>query len=134
MISGSVSRVVIDASAFARYMATPGGDIIRDLERRATDVQAGARAIVRKRTRALERSIVKTPGVDGRGPFVTVGSDLDYALIEHDGSRPHVIRPRNRKVLRFVGAGGSVVFAQQVNHPGTTGTKYLVRALPLAGS
>lgn len=33
------------------------------------------------------------------------------------GTRPHVIRPRRRKALRFV-VGGQTVFARKVNHPG----------------
>lgn len=38
-----------------------------------------------------------------------------------EGTRPHVIRPRSKKVLRFK-VGGRVVFARQVNHPGFKGT------------
>lgn len=35
------------------------------------------------------------------------------------GTRPHVIRPRNAKALRFRGSSGEHVFAGKVNHPGT---------------
>lgn len=46
----------------------------------------------------------------------TVGSNKVYAAIHQLGgkTRPHVIRPRNKKALAF---GGHVV--KQVNHPGS---------------
>lgn len=39
-------------------------------------------------------------------------------LFNDEGTRPHVILPKKRKVLKFE-AGGGVVFARKVNHPGT---------------
>lgn len=46
-----------------------------------------------------------------------VGTNVKYAAIHQFGgkTRPHVIRPRNKKALAF---GGRVV--KQVNHPGST--------------
>ncbi|MDE2100384.1 MAG: hypothetical protein KGL39_24240 [Patescibacteria group bacterium] len=35
------------------------------------------------------------------------------------GTRPHIIQPRTKKVLRFVASSGEVVFAPIVHHPGT---------------
>lgn len=58
----------------------------------------------------------------------TVGSDVEYAAMVNDGTRPHVIRPRRAQVLRFQ-AGGQVVFARVVNHPGTRARPFLDRAL-----
>jgi hypothetical protein len=52
-------------------------------------------------------------------------------MFEHDGTAPHVIRPRTKKMLRFP-SGGAVVFARVVHHPGTTGSQFMTRALPLA--
>jgi hypothetical protein len=46
-------------------------------------------------------------------------NDTDYALDVHDGTAPHVIRPKSPGgVLRFE-TGGQVVYATHVNHPGT---------------
>lgn len=47
----------------------------------------------------------------------TIGTTVPYAAILHNGgkTRPHVIRPRNKKALSFNG----MVF-KQVNHPGST--------------
>lgn len=51
--------------------------------------------------------------------FQIVGEvDTDYAEYVSAGTRPHVIRPRNAKALRFK-VGGKTVFATRVNHPGT---------------
>lgn len=123
----------VDGAALARFSRSPDGPVMRDLMRRADRVQLGARVIVRKRTRALEKSIVKRPRPYApRGPEVAIGSSLYYALWEHEGTPPHVIRPNRMKVLRFPGRGGAIVFARTVKHPGTNGSHFLTRALVLA--
>ena len=45
-----------------------------------------------------------------------------------DGTRPHIIRPRRAKALRF-DVGGRVVFAAVVHRPGTKPNPFLQRAL-----
>lgn len=49
------------------------------------------------------------------------------------GSRPHVIRARRRKALRFT-VNGTVVFRRSVMHPGTRGSGFLTRSLYDGGS
>lgn len=44
--------------------------------------------------------------------------DPEYAGYVAHGTRPHEIRPRNARVLRFE-IGGEVIYATKVNHPGT---------------
>jgi hypothetical protein len=79
--------VVIDPDAVAKYARDGGGPILADLTRRATNVQGGARTQVGKRTRRLERSIVKRPGVDEKGPYVDVVTEgVSYAKYHHDGT------------------------------------------------
>ncbi|MEW2127109.1 HK97 gp10 family phage protein [Streptomyces sp. NPDC007259] len=58
----------------------------------------------------------------------TIGSDVHYAPYVNDGTRPHVIRPKRAKALRF-NVGGRTVFAAVVNHPGTRANPFLDRAL-----
>lgn len=48
------------------------------------------------------------------------------AFLEH-GTRPHTIVPRYRKALRFT-AGGRLVFARRVRHPGTRPYRFLSSA------
>lgn len=48
----------------------------------------------------------------------------------HEGARPHLIRPRRAKALRFE-VNGQVVFTQLVRHPGNRANPFLTRALRL---
>jgi hypothetical protein len=91
MVKGRVasdgSYVYIDPDRLAAYVRDNSGDIMRDLTRRATRVQAGARRQVGKRTRRLERSIVKRQGVDARGPFILVVTEgVPYGIWHHEGN------------------------------------------------
>lgn len=61
-------------------------------------------------------------------PQFTVFSNVEYAPFVNDGTRPHVIRPKNKQVLRFT-VGNQVVFAKVVNHPGTRARPFLDRAV-----
>jgi HK97 gp10 family phage protein len=48
------------------------------------------------------------------------GTNVKYAAIQEFGGKtpPHIIRPRNKKALKF-DIGGETVFAKYVNHPGS---------------
>lgn len=61
-------------------------------------------------------------------PRVTIEVNVDYASFVHDGTRPHIIRPRNARALRFM-VGGQVVYARVVHHPGTRARPFLDRAV-----
>lgn len=128
MIQVRLGEVRVDPAALRRYTRAGGGPVIADITRRATNVQTDARHRVQKRTRVTERSIVKRVVVEGRGVVGYVVTDSPIGRYLHDGTEPHVIRPRNRKVLRFP-ANGAVVFSVRVNHPGTEGSKFLLLAL-----
>lgn len=117
------------------FILDPVGPVYRELDRRMTPVQLEAKRLVRKRTGKLAASIRKNRKDIARLPTVNVvagGKGINYTGYEHDGTPPHVIRARRKKALRFQ-VGGQVVFRKQVQHPGTTGTFFLARALPLAG-
>lgn len=43
-----------------------------------------------------------------------VGTNVPYAAAMNNGSKPHVIKPKTKKALKFNGR-----FAKKVNHPGT---------------
>lgn len=61
-------------------------------------------------------------------PRATVFFDTDYAAFVNDGTRPHIIRPKNARALRFR-VGGQIVYARVVHHPGTRPNPFLDRAL-----
>lgn len=76
-------------------------------------------------TGALFRSIVARPL--GDGSQWEIGHDLQVAphvLFVHWGTRPHKIKPKNKKMLRFP-VGGKFAFAREVNHPGYRGDPWL---------
>jgi hypothetical protein len=57
-----------------------------------------------------------------------VFTTVKYAQAVHEGTRPHIIRPRRAKALRFRGGDGKFIFAKSVNHPGTKGNPFFTRA------
>jgi phage gpG-like protein len=50
-----------------------------------------------------------------------VGTNVPYAAAMNNGSKPHVIKPKNKKALAF---GGK--FYKRVNHPGTKARPFMV--------
>lgn len=59
-----------------------------------------------------------------------VGSDLDYALYVHEGTKPRVIRPKpGHEFLEFTTIGGRKVFTKQINYPGSKPNPFLRRAM-----
>lgn len=78
----------------------------------------------------LRDALVTRPASDEKGFAVLVGAEIPHALFHHEGTAPHVIRPRNVTFLRFptTPGGTAFVFAKSVNHPGTKPNPYLVDA------
>src|SRR5699024_3680263 len=56
------------------------------------------------------------------------GAKQENAMYVHEGTKPHVIKPRRKKVLSWKGPEGRV-FATAVNHPGTAPRPWLRLAL-----
>lgn len=63
---------------------------------------------------------------------------MPYGETVEKGSRPHVIRPRNKKALAFMpfanfslaeGLDGAGVVVKSVKHPGTKGTHFVEKTL-----
>jgi hypothetical protein len=64
------------------------------------------------------------------GPEATVLSDTDHAVFVHEGTAPHIIKPRFASKLVFFSRGaGKVIFDSKVFHPGTKANPFLVNAL-----
>lgn len=80
------------------------------------------------KTGELARSITATATLRGPVLTVTVGSDLVQAATTNSGARPHTIRPRRARALRFT-VRGRVVYAKSVRHPGNRGTHWFDRAV-----
>jgi hypothetical protein len=93
-----------------------------------------AKELVPRKTGYLARSI--GPGSLTRS-FAIVHANAGYAAFVELGTRPHVIRPKRKRVLSWPAAGsarlsgrtrngGTRVFARRVNHPGTKAQPFLV--------
>lgn len=116
----------LDRAALNRTMQNASR---RELEIASRQVVNRAKVLAPVDTGRLRASI----RVESRRTFTfrsvfTVGSDVEYAAMVNDGTRPHQIRPRNAKALRFR-VGGRIVYAKVVNHPGTRARPFLDRAL-----
>lgn len=86
-------------------------NVLRDS---ANYLKAEMEARVPVRTGRLRQSIA----IREQSNSITVGPDTEYAEFVEFGTRPHVIKPKNKKALAFM-AGGQMVVVKQVNHPGT---------------
>lgn len=113
----------VNGTVLQGYLVSPTGDVARDMRRRLRLVEREGKRLVRKDTRRLERSI-RTNYRARPWPGGSVTADTEYALMEHDGTRPHIIRPHLRKRLRFK-VKGRVVYTTLVRHPGTRGSHFL---------
>lgn len=94
----------------------------------AEDLEELIEASVAKhsKTGALFASITKRR--EGDGWFIGHdGQRAPHWPFVHWGTRPHVIVPNKRKILRWP-AGSGYAFARKVNHPGYAGDAWLVRA------
>lgn len=92
-------------------------------------ITAQAKLNVPVRTGNLGRAIEPDP-IKFAGPFrveTGVTAHTDYAAMVHEGTRPHVIRPRQANALRFQ-VGSRTVFAKSVHHPGTKARPFLRNA------
>lgn len=141
MIRTTYGRVAVDRKALAAWLREPNGEVMRDLDRRATTVQVIARNLVRRRTGRLHSTIRKNRSPQRLRVDVLAGHAglTPYLGFEHDGTAPHIIRAKTRGrgkkrrpgYLRFM-IGGRVTFRRSVKHPGTKGSGFLIRALPYA--
>lgn len=145
ILNNTASRphVVLPAAAVARALRGPSGMVMRDLIKRATRVQIAAQRQIplghvhagptqyQKGIGNLRNSLRKRIVAAGASPTVLVGSDVPYAIFVHEGTRPHVIRPRRARVLVFY-VGNQKVVARSVNHPGTKPNRYLTDNLKYA--
>jgi hypothetical protein len=123
-----VARVRLDRADLNR---TIRGASRRELEATARQVVNRAKVLAPVDTGRLRASIrIESRRSLSLRTIYTVGSDVSYAKMVHDGTRPHRI-PRSGladPVLRFR-MGGRIVYARYVNHPGTRARPFLDKAV-----
>lgn len=121
-----MARVRLDRAELNR---TIRGASRRELEATARQVVNRAKILAPVDTGRLRASIrIESRRTLTLRSVYTVGSDVEYARMVHDGTRPHVIRPKTANVLRFR-VGGRWAYAKVVHHPGTKARPFLDRAV-----
>jgi phage gpG-like protein len=96
---------------------------LNDARDHAREVGLGGgsgRLTSRRGEAGLRGSITTQMGGEGDRQWGALGSNLVYAAIHELGgrTRPHEIRPRRGRALRWLGRDG-MVFARRVRHPGS---------------
>ncbi len=124
-----VARIRLDRVAVRAELNRIAG---RDVARVAREVETLAKLYAPVDTGRLRGSIQARPRVTFRGPTIRVEANVNYATFVENGTDPHVIRPKNKKVLKFR-VGGRVVYAKIVHHPGTKAVHFMARAVRQAG-
>ena len=94
---------------------------VRDIKEYASDHHRYT-----SRSTVLEREGIITDVKDNVGT-VALNPGIPYAVYVHEGTKPHIIEPRNKMALRWA-ARGEFVFAKRVNHPGTEKDQFLYDA------
>jgi len=125
------SLVNIDAirRSLQRLVPDLHADVTRETAQEAFDA-ALAGADRHTKTGALKRSLKLRKLMFTGGERYEIYHDLKaapHALFVHWGTKPHLIRPKNRKALRWEGPNG-FIFARIVHHPGYKGDPYLENA------
>lgn len=123
--SFSFERLTIYRPVLDHMLNSPDGDVGRYLAARGRLVVLAAKRQVGADTGALRASITMIHTRSAGGQYLKIGSNNKVALVHHQGSRPHLITPRNQQgMLRFQ-AGGRVIYTRRVMHPGTRPNRYL---------
>lgn len=66
------------------------------------------------------------------GPEATVSSNTGHATDLHEGTKPHIIKPRLApKLVFFWRKRGRIVMKNKVHHPGTPANPFLLDALKI---
>jgi len=124
-------KVVFNKPAMDEMLKSPSGMVGRYLAERARRIVIAAKMQAGIKTGRLKNSIHMRHMRGGpAGQYLMVGSNLHYALLHHEGTKPHLIVPNRSTVLRF-SSGGRVIYTHAVRHPGTRPNRYLTDNLYL---
>lgn len=74
-----MSYVEINGAALTELFTSPSGEVARDLQRRALQVDRAAKQLCPVDTGRLRSSITNELGQDGDGLVATIGTNVEYA-------------------------------------------------------
>lgn len=102
------------------------GLVGRHLHKTANRITQLAKLQVGKKTGSLMRSIrFQHMAANATGPGVKIGAYTHYALLHHQGTKPHIITPNKPGGNLVFRKGSRVIHTQIVRHPGTRANTYL---------
>lgn len=120
-------EVRVEPGRIARLLRARGGIAYRRISQRTERVAQ----IAEKEAPGSMGSYISWKVQEGpRGLEGVIVCDHPAVRFVLDGTRPHIIRPRRARALRFE-VDGRVVFSAFVRHPGTRPNNFLARALRL---
>lgn len=134
IVVGSVHGGV-NAGEYSVFLNDQRGPVRADLRRRTVLVRTGVTRRCPRRTGRLVSTLRTEDGNTGDKPYtdIVIGQEgkTDYLGYILNGTPAHLIYPRANRThphLRFV-AGGVVVYAVVVRHPGTRANNFLIKSL-----
>lgn len=114
---------------FNHLLKSPNGLVGQYLRDRGKKLTALAKAQVGVDTGDLKKSISYQLTTSYGSLAVKVTAADKKALMHHNGTRPHIIKPKRAQTLRFK-QHGKIVYAKIVHHPGTKPNRFLTDNLP----
>lgn len=127
-----------------KILTSPLGPVAKDMMRRGLKVETAAKRNLssdpkRVNTGRLRASITRKMVMTTRGPAVQVGTNVSYAIYVHEGTglygpKAKMIRPVNKKVLRWKvkGGRGKKGYTYSMKSSGMRPNHFLKNALPAA--
>jgi hypothetical protein len=114
---------ILNKPALQLELNTPAGSLWRWMERKGEAALKDAKREVHVNTGKLRSSLHKRHLGNVTGQSLWIGSNtVSYAYMHHEGTKPHLIAPKNGTVLRL--KSGRVVHGS-VMHPGTKPNRFL---------
>jgi hypothetical protein len=102
-----------------------GGIVWRHMDKLGDRIVRGAKRQVGVKTGNLKRSIHKRHLGNAYGQYLWIGSNKPYAYMHHEGTRPHIILPKEPGGALVFSRGSRVIRTSVVRHPGTNPNRYL---------
>lgn len=119
-------KLIIYKPILDHMLNSPGGMVGRHLGKIGNNIAHQARLQVGKKSGRLVRTIRSEHVMRNvLGPGVKVGAYTSYALLHHQGTRPHLILPRRPGGALVFTRGVRIVHTRFVRHPGTKANRYL---------
>jgi hypothetical protein len=131
-MAGPRTRIIIYDEKLRIFLNTPHSgdrkDLWKYIERRLKLTVAAAKRDVGVKTGALRGSIFGYHLGNATGQYAGVRAVRPYALMHHNGTKPHIIEASSASKLVFM-KGSRIIRTQIVRHPGTRPNPFLAKNL-----